>query len=84
MTTIELTDKEAAQFIEWRANYANFDLLMRSGVMQIREGSFEAHFNANGEIGAIKAHVNVYKRDPEAAIVVIHSPLPVDKLAPQS
>lgn len=72
MQTITLTDAEAAMFIEWRKHETNYRLLIASGVMDIREGSAEIHFDGEGRIGAIKAHVNVYKRDPHAAIVVIH------------
>lgn len=83
MTILELTDDDARAFLEWRAHQRNFELLVASGVMAIKEGSFEAHFDQYGRIGAIKAHVNVYKHDPDAPVIVIHTP-EVDKLAPQS
>lgn len=71
MQTISLSDLEASQFLEWRRHQENFAIIMQSGVMDIREGSSEIHFDAQGRIGAIKAHVNVYKHDPSAALMVV-------------
>lgn len=71
MQTLHLSDQEASDFLHWVKNRDKWLLLMDSGVMDIREGSAEIHFDAKGNIGAIKAHVNVYKRDPNAALMLI-------------
>ena len=83
MTTLTLTPEEATQFLEWRRHQENFELIVASGIMDIREGSAEIHFDGKGRIGAIKAHVNVYKREPTATLMVIHT-AGVDKLAQSS
>lgn len=75
-TTITLNDHEATLFREYLRHADNFELITASGVMDIREGSAEIHFDAQGRIGAIKAHVNVYKKDPMAPIIVINRARP--------
>lgn len=88
MQTVTLTDKEAMEFIEWRKYQDKFGLILESGILDIREGSAEIHFDAQGRIGAIKAHVNVYKRDPTSVLMVVgvqSYPHPgVDRVAPSS
>lgn len=81
MQTIELSDTDARAFLDFRRHQDNFTLIMASGIMDIREGSADIHFDGEGRIGAIKAHVNVYKRDPLSPVIVIHR---IDNIASSS
>lgn len=71
MQRLDLTDQEALEFIEWRKHQDNFALILASGIMDIKEGSAEIHFDGMGRVGAIKAHVNVYKREQTAPLMVV-------------
>lgn len=70
--TVELTEADARAFVEWRKYQDQFTVILASGIMDIREGSAEIHFDPQGDIGAIKVHGTVYKKDPTAAVLVIH------------
>lgn len=63
MITIELTDKEAKGFKNYRQHQDAIDVLLAAGVFETRRGSVEIHFDMEGKIGAILGHSTMYKRD---------------------
>lgn len=50
-------------------NQPNIEVMVTSGVFDMRHGSVEIHFDMEGKIGAIIGHPTLYKRDK---LVVIH------------
>lgn len=80
--TVDLTETEAASFLKWRENQANFEILAASGVFDIRNGSAEVHFNAEGQIASIEAHVKMFRRARIAAVVHLSPLKAVDKEDP--
>lgn len=75
MQSIELTDKEALMFLAWRGHQETFDIILNSGILDLREASAEIHFDPQGKVGSIKVNGPVYKRDPLASVIVIHTPV---------
>lgn len=69
-TNVELTDEEAHSFLEWRRNQENWDILEKSGVFRISNGSAEIHFNNLGLISSVDTHLMSFRR----VKVVIPSP----------
>lgn len=61
MTQITLTDEEATSFLKWREHQATFDVLMSTGVFDIRNGSAELHFDRTGQLASIDTHVKVFR-----------------------
>lgn len=60
--TIELTDKEAKQFVAFKKYQTIFETMDKAGVFDIRRGSAEIHFDERGEIGIINMHANIYNK----------------------
>lgn len=53
MTTIELTNQEAEQFIEFRKHYYLFELLKTVGAFDIKNGSVTINFNYLGQAKSV-------------------------------
>lgn len=62
MNKIELTDAEAQSFLLWRENQENWDIMVRSGVFNIANGSAQIHFNHAGQIASIDTHLLTFRR----------------------
>lgn len=62
MTVIELNDQEARAFMAFRANQENIEIMLASGVFDMRLGSVEIHFDGDGRVGAITGHPTLFKR----------------------
>lgn len=56
LTTLFLTDDEIKLFIEFQKKHALIKLLESLGVFDIKSGSVEIHFTAQGEIGSVDIH----------------------------
>lgn len=75
ITVIELTPEEAAMFLAFREHQAAIQVLIGSGVFNIRNGSAELHFDPRGALASIDMHVKVFRQvSPTVAV------LPVDKV----
>lgn len=61
MVTVELSPIEAASFLKWREHQPVFETLLDSGILDIKNGSAEIHFNKLGQIASIDAHVKVFR-----------------------
>lgn len=72
MQTIELSDTEAADFLAWRKHQLAFKVMLASGILDIREGSAELHFDGEGNVGSIKVHGTVYRRNTPGGIMIIN------------
>ncbi len=72
MQTLILTDEEANSFRRWRQHQENFEILEKSGVFGISNGSAELHFNSEGKLSTINTHLAVFRR---INIAVIHKDL---------
>jgi hypothetical protein len=55
-TTIFLTDEEARLYVEFVKHRKNINILLNSGVFNVKNGSFEVHLDVNGEIRVIDTH----------------------------
>lgn len=77
--SITLNEIEAASFLEWREHQATFEVLAASGVFDLKNGSAEIHFNSEGQVASIDAHVKMFRRARIAGVV--HLPI-VDKSDP--
>lgn len=72
MIKVELTEKEAHSFKKWREHQDTFDVLLENNIFEIKNGSAEIHFDKDGEIHNLKAHVNVYrKKDIHTPTIVL-------------
>lgn len=69
-TVLTLTEEEAASFLHFRQFEKEFDLLVKSGVFGVRNGSAELHFDAIGTLASIDLHFRVY-RQPSPPVVVM-------------
>lgn len=61
--TIELNDKDASVFLAFRQHQDNIEVMLNAGIFNMRRGSVEIHFDAEGKIGVITGHPLLYKRD---------------------
>ncbi len=59
---ITLTDEEAESFKRFRQYQGVFEILDRSGVFAITNGSAELHFDSTGQIASINTHMAVFRR----------------------
>lgn len=66
--TIELTETEAFAFRTYLEHKDNIDIMLAANVFEVRRGSVELHFDAEGKIGVIQGHALLFKRD---ALVVV-------------
>lgn len=57
MTTIELNDKEAAQFLEFRKNQSFWSTLIEQGLFSMRNGSITIHYGPNGQASVETKHL---------------------------
>ena len=64
MVTIELTHEEAEAFKLFRKHQDEFVLLVHNNIFEIKNGSAELHFDSNGNLASINAHVKVW-RNPQ-------------------
>lgn len=62
MQTILLSDEEAQSFLEFRKNQDTWDILSKSGIFNITNGSAEIHFNHQGNITLINSHLATFRR----------------------
>jgi len=61
-TLIELTESDAGLFIEFRKYQDVFDMLMQTGVFDVKGGSVTIHFNAQGQIARVDKNETVFYR----------------------
>lgn len=67
MTTIELTDDEAKQFIDFREHQDKFTLLNEAGFFNIKGASGTVHFDDKGNVRKIESMmVRLYTIKPLA------------------
>lgn len=64
MTKIELTPEEVELFKLFRKHQDEFIVLVNHNVFEIKNGSAELHFDSNGNLASINAHVKVW-RNPQ-------------------
>lgn len=69
LTTLHLTTDEAASFLRFRQYEKEFNLLVKSGVFGVQNGSAELHFDAVGNLSSIDLHFRVF-RAPKPQIIV--------------
>lgn len=68
-----MTEAEAESFLHFRQFEKEFDLLVKSGIFGVRNGSAEIHFDPHGSIASIDLHFRVFRAPkgiPVAAVVV--------------
>ncbi len=70
-TIVHMTKEEAASFLKWRQFEKEFDLLVKTGVFGVQNGSAEIHFNSTGEIASIELHFAVFRKPKAPPIVAI-------------
>lgn len=58
---IELSEKDAESFREFRRFQANFNALQDCGFFGIRNGSAVVHFDQDGVVRKIEAHTVIMK-----------------------
>lgn len=73
MQTVILNDQEATSFLKWRQFQDNFDVLLAHGVFEIKNGSAELHFDREGNIDSVSAHLKLYKRNKLIHVTVLES-----------
>jgi hypothetical protein len=56
LTTINLTDADAQQFVRFQKHKALIDLLENVGAFDIKNGSVTLHFGMSGEVKTIDRH----------------------------
>lgn len=61
---IELTDEEAKLFKLFREHQDEFVILVEHNIFEIKNGSAELHFDSNGNLSSVNAHVKVW-RNPQ-------------------
>ena len=62
--TVSMTAEEALAFRAYREHNHNIDIMVKSGVFDLRRCAAEVHFDNEGKIGAINAvNFPIYKRD---------------------
>ena len=59
MISIQLNEQEAELFKRFRQMQAVFEIFMRGGVFNVRNGSVEIHFNSAGDVGMIRKHESI-------------------------
>lgn len=55
-TTIQLSSKDAMEFVKFQKHYALVELLDSLGAFEIKNGSVEIHFDSMGQIGSVDVH----------------------------
>lgn len=62
MTTIELSDEEAKQFIAFRQHQGLFEALLEAGIYEIRRGEATLFFNQDGSLMHIEIKRIAYRK----------------------
>lgn len=57
-----LTENQAQMFVEFQKLGKNFDILVKSGFFDTRNGQNIVHFDHDGNIGRIERHSDLYCR----------------------
>lgn len=70
MTTIELSDQEAALFLEYRKNQDTFRTLYDAGVFNIKNGTATLSFDHMGELARVDYNISGYIRGKAIVQVV--------------
>lgn len=71
MIKLELTENEAQSFKMWRKHQDNFELLLLNNIFEIKNGNAEIHFDWEGNIHNIKAHLNIFRKGSKVVPTVI-------------
>lgn len=58
---IELTEADAKLFIAFQANYVLFETLVKSGVLDIKNGKAVLNFNAQGQLADVELQYHTYR-----------------------
>lgn len=72
-TIVHMTGEEATSFLKFREYEKSFDLLVKSGIFGVQNGSAEIHFDAFGTIASIDLHFRVFRapKTPQLLAVVV-------------
>lgn len=62
MVTIELTNKDAELFVQFRKHQNFFMVLIESEIHELKSSSATLHFDADGTLGKIITEKVAYKR----------------------
>ena len=62
MTTIELDDKDAELFKQFRKHQDGFEALLNAGVFDIRNGDVILSFNEHGIMTLIRGDLELFRR----------------------
>lgn len=62
MINVELTEQEALLFRAFREHQEAFDVMLKSGVFNVRSGKAVLNFNMEGVLDSVYADIPVYKR----------------------
>lgn len=57
---VEMTEEDAILFVKFRKFQGTFNLLVSSGVADIKNGSMTLHFDGNGNVKNVQVIQNYY------------------------
>lgn len=71
MTTLHLSDEQAALYVLFMKNFDNISFLLANEALDLKRGNVTVNFDNDGKIVSIEKHTYVYaKKHPHVDIAV--------------